>query len=482
MVSMKALVIAGLALAALATTSAHAAEGDAPSPPTAPGDALERGSGRMTERLQVTPEVMEAYSSRAAFEAALAEVKAALAALSRLLEELRREKKREAIHRGEVKEHINAVAQGMAEIQTEIDDLGNAIYDAEAAMMLIVAAELRKKRAEFSKKLAVLDADRAESKAEWVKSDSKIAYLERRIVEVREAHRAEKEKARELVRQRRMVSLTAPSEGARLLVDSSGELRIKAPVPPTAVRIEIQKAPEAPPGRKPPAAGWSLFYDRTWEWKQLGSAGPNAAVLRFATTETLRVRSPTGGTGTLTLDRGHYRARVYRIATAGGADRGSASGDVGQESAGGGFGEAPGGSGPAGGHAGQEPAGGEPSAQRGPSGEGFGEAPGDSGSAGMEPSAQWGPGGGGAGSAGEAPGGSSSAASEWRTFLVVGKIRPDALTSRPPKVRTLKRAQPGASGKAVPVRPPPGGRAKQDPEDEPDERIDPSVLGRPHRH
>ena len=140
---------------------------------------------------------------------------------------------------------------------------------------------------------------------------------------------AEKEaEKRDLQKQIAKVSLTAPSEGARLLVDSDEELRISSDKPPKHVRIEVQKMvvhggknlesadPGAVSGANDPVhRSWETIYDRTFEWKSLGSAGPGAVSLAFKTGVKPERRSiPIVGFEAFWLDRGEYRARVQRLA------------------------------------------------------------------------------------------------------------------------------------------------------------------------
>ena len=111
------------------------------------------------------------------------------------------------------------------------------------------------------------------------------------------------------------VVLTAPSEGARLLVNSNQELRIRADDPPAYVRIEIQKQhvrSGATPD-DPTEKSWSTVYDQRWHWEQLESDGSTVAVLSFKTVEPVSVEAQNPDPEAVRLLRGDYRVRVQRL-------------------------------------------------------------------------------------------------------------------------------------------------------------------------
>lgn len=118
-----------------------------------------------------------------------------------------------------------------------------------------------------------------------------------------------------LEREMTEVVVMRPSEGARLLVGSEQMLLIRVYMPPTQVRIRIQK--EHLRGGDTPNNSlkkiWEKVYERTWEWSDLELTGSSLAIFRFKTVELVSGHALAPDPSTLRLDPGAYRALIERV-------------------------------------------------------------------------------------------------------------------------------------------------------------------------
>jgi peptidoglycan hydrolase CwlO-like protein len=331
---MKALVTAAvLLLVVLVSASAHSKEEgvslSAPIPEPAPA--------RMTERKTILMNSLEAYAARARAAMELAAIDKAIANLHQLLQELKAGKQSELAYVKSVKEYIQQLKVQIAALQKEIDDLEQDIDQAPwyaGPALPAVLASLKAKRDSRREQKDVLTGKLKQRNADLAATNQTLANFDAMIADVEAKIEAKKAEEEKLEQELRAVRVTSPSEGARLLVGGSEELKLRSDQPPSTVRIELDRMGSGTGGH-PAAAGWRSFYDRTWKWKQLDSVAPNVAVLHFtlekapeisgtmttaaagapAATVTKPGEAPTARSrpSNLTLYPGDYRVRTQRV-------------------------------------------------------------------------------------------------------------------------------------------------------------------------
>jgi len=225
------------------------------------------------------------------------------------------------------------IANALEGVRRDISDLNDAIDDIETAIAISMAASAGIPNPELvvTRETLVARKNRLKGERERLKNalgvaDQKIAQLQGMINDANARLAEKQEEKRQLQEHIAEVSLVAPSPGARLLVDSDEELRLRSDQPPKQVVIEVQEfvtrggsSPEDPIRQS-----WETVYNRNLEWENLASAGPGVVSLAFKTGTRPQGHSiPIIGLEAFWLERGEYRARVARVGATG---HGSASG------------------------------------------------------------------------------------------------------------------------------------------------------------
>jgi len=276
-------------------------------------DGIEAASD--TKPLEVTPQHLAVLSRRLADAEALGDLDASIAAINKLIRDLKEERQRWQVERERIANTLAAVRREIEDVKDDIDDTEDAILVSQAVSFGIPDPGLVAIRNGLVAKKNGLKAKREGLKKDLKAADQMIAMIEEQLKNAERGLAAKQAEKRDLQEQIAKVSLIAPSEGARLLVDSSEELRISSDKPPKQVRIEVQKmvVRGGTSVNDPVDRSWETIYDRTLEWKNLGS-GPGAVSLAFKTGVRPKRRSiPIVGLEAFWLDRGEYRARVERL-------------------------------------------------------------------------------------------------------------------------------------------------------------------------
>jgi hypothetical protein len=290
-------------------SSAIAQELDVADP--VPDRAAQASSRGETLRLQVPMVQLASYRRRAALADAISQTERAITDLQELLQEVAQERKDWIHYLEQIKVHLVEIANEIDEVETEIDDTEVAIAATLGLGGSVLIAHLESLKAELDS----LREERQNAESDSDRASGHISDLEALAQEIEEKIEAKLVQRESLKREMAEVVLTAPSEGARLLVSSNQELRIRADDPPPSVRIEIQKqrirsgaTPEDPLEKI-----WSTVYDHRWRWRDLESDGSTVAVFRFKTVEPVSVEALNPDPETVRLVRGVYRARVQRL-------------------------------------------------------------------------------------------------------------------------------------------------------------------------
>jgi hypothetical protein len=274
--------------------------------------------------LEVTSQHLAVLSRRLANAEALEDLDASIAAILQMKQDLIDERERWLVERERIANTLAAVEREIRDVNDEIDDIEDAIIASSIASAGMASPELIAIREGLIAKKNGLKAQRDRLTKDSSAADQTIAQIDDLLKDADRRLAEKQAEKRDLQKQIAKVSLTAPSEGARLLVDSDEELRISSDKPPKQVRIEIQKMVVVHGGisannpvhdaNDPVHGSWETIYDRTLEWKHLGSAGPGAVSLAFKTGVKPERRSiPIVGLEAFWLDRGEYRARVQRF-------------------------------------------------------------------------------------------------------------------------------------------------------------------------
>lgn len=215
---------------------------------------------------------------------------------------------------------IGANDERLDDLAREIDDVEDEIDDVEATIG--VSASFG-----FVDPALVAHLDSLEARLDSLREhreaiQSKNSAIRRQIDKVDGSARdVEKQlqirrrQESELRREMTKVVVRRPSDGARLLVGSEQTLLIRVYVPPTQLRIEIQKehlrGGDTP--NNPLNKVWETVYERTWEWSDLELTGSGLASFRFKTVELVSGHALAPDPSTLRLDPGAYRALVERV-------------------------------------------------------------------------------------------------------------------------------------------------------------------------
>lgn len=302
--------LAIVALGNLALVSpATAQELDAADPD--PDRAAQASSRAETLRLQVPTVELASFRRRAALADEIREAERAIAVLQQLLRDVTQEKEDWVRYIEQINAHLVEIAKEIDEVETEIEDTEVAIAATLGLGGSVLIAHLESLRAELDS----LSEERRDAESEKNTASQHISDLEELARKIERALEAQLEQKEAIERKMAEVVLTVPSEGARLLVGSNQELRIRAVDPPAYVRIEIQKqhvrggaTPDDPTEKS-----WSTVYDQRWRWEQLESDGSTVAVLPFKTVEPVSVQTLNPDPETVRLLRGTYRVRVQRL-------------------------------------------------------------------------------------------------------------------------------------------------------------------------
>jgi len=307
-----------LLLGALAAASAGGGE-------LAPSNAMpirEGGSGRLVERPEIAFELLEALNARLAAAKAVAEIEAAIAELAELLKELQQAKQNELAYQKQLKDYIQSLKQDLAivvqkikAVQQQIDDLP-WLPGEIGSVLAAKRAQLEDDLDDLNHKRSALEGEIASASGKLKATEQRIATLEQAIASTRAKYDEARAKKKELLQQQKEVAVTAPAEGARLLVGKPVRLQLRSLYPPTSVRVEIQRR-DLPSEKEvrsvndpPQTFAWRSYYAATWSWDDLESAGPLAAALVFDTGNSDRQLVQAGRGARPMLSIGQYRARV----------------------------------------------------------------------------------------------------------------------------------------------------------------------------
>ena len=233
------LVSALTVLSPLVVSSASAEKSGSKDPaPTDQGQTL--GPGDETKRLQVSTGAMVAVQRRLALIEELKNLDEAIAALEQLLADLRKEWHVQDDERRQVQAGIDSA-------QREIDDLTNAIDALEAAIISAAIAtlgagtpELVAQREGLKSRRDARRQQRDQLKTHRNQLNQTIASIDGDIQVVEGRLQAKRQQKLGVKSQIAAVSITAPSEGARLPVGLGKKLMIRSVSPPKRIRIEIQ--------------------------------------------------------------------------------------------------------------------------------------------------------------------------------------------------------------------------------------------------
>lgn len=306
------LVSALTVLSLLVVSSASAKESGAKDPPpTDQGQTL--GPGDETKRLQVSTGAMVAVQRRLALIEELEDIDEAIAALKQLRAELRQEWHVQNDERRKVEADIASAIRDIDDMNDAIDALEAAIITAALATLGAGTPELVAQRETLKSRRDTRRQQRDQMKSLRSQLNQTIARIDGKIELVEGRLQAKRQQKLEVKSQIAAVSITAPSEGARLPVGLGKKLMIRSVSPPKQIRIEIQhKAIRGGTANDDAVEySWETLYDQTRDWKSLGSVSPDTVFLQLKPREkgSRTIHDPTS----VLLVRGKYRARVQRI-------------------------------------------------------------------------------------------------------------------------------------------------------------------------
>ena len=307
------LLVGALAVLGLLVVSSASAEksGSKDPAPTEQGETL--GPGDETQRIQVSTRTVVAVQRRLALIEELEDIEAAIAAIEQLLADLRKEWHVQDNERQKVQAGIDSAKRDIDDLNDAIDVLDAAIITAAIATLGAGTAELVAQRETLKSKRDARRQQRDQMKTDRNQLNQTIASIDADIQLVEGRLQAKRQEKLEVKSQIAAVSITAPSEGARLPVGLGKKLMIRSVSPPKRIRIEIQHRTSRGGTAKddPIEAFWETVYDQIRDWKSLGSVSPDTVFLQLKPGEkgSRTIHDPTS----LLLVRGKYRARVHRF-------------------------------------------------------------------------------------------------------------------------------------------------------------------------
>lgn len=284
----------------------------------------------------IDPEFMEvsslhvaALSRRLEDAKVLGDLEDSIDEILRVIQDLLDERQEWFKQRQKIARALDAVRDDIRDLSDQIDDIEDAIAVSAVATAGIPNPELVVTRDALVIRKNRLKKERERLRNDLAAADQRIAQLQGEIDGANAALAEKQEEKRQLQEHIEEVLLVAPSHGARLLVDSREELKIRADRPPRQVMVEVQEYVTS----RGSGSGvlirqsWKTVYSRTLAWKDLASAGPGVVSLAFKTGTRPQGRSmPIVGLEAFWLAAGEYRARVAR---AGEAAQGGARGGTG---------------------------------------------------------------------------------------------------------------------------------------------------------
>jgi len=219
----------------------------------------------------------------------------------------------------DLKKLISDLKLAIRELTLEIKDLDTAIIASTVATAgipnpgtasLVSAREAKKaQRRQLGKDLKGVEVSAEETQQKITGLSDLIQTLKQTLISKRNEKNA-------LTKKMAKLEITAPSEGARLRVDSEEVIRVRSINPPAKIIFVVQKDLVRGGETQDSAFSheWKKVYERTWDWKKLPSAGGGDVSFGFKTGQQAEGQGIVVRPGLLPwFGKGDYRVQVRSI-------------------------------------------------------------------------------------------------------------------------------------------------------------------------
>ncbi len=272
-----------------------------------------------TPRAQFTSEGMGGVTRRLAAINAMDNIDEAIASIKAWIAGVEKNRAAQQEKLADLKKLISDLKLAIRELTLEIKDLDTAIIASTVATAgipnpgtasLVSIREAKKaQRRQLGKDLKGVEVSAEEPREKISRLTDLIETLKQTLISKRNEKNA-------LTKKMAKLEITAPSEGARLRVDSEEVIRVRSINPPAKIIFVVQKDVVRGGETQDSAVSheWKKVYERTWDWKKLPSAGGGDVSFGFKTGQQAEGQGIVVRPGLLPwFGKGDYRVQVRGI-------------------------------------------------------------------------------------------------------------------------------------------------------------------------